>query len=119
MARRAAGERRRLSTLKRFDVYVVRLDPVLGSEIGKARPGVILSPDVANEALHTVLIAPLTTVRREWPTRVPVYVNASSGDVALDQMRAVDKQRLAQCVGALSAAEAQAVLERLAELFAD
>jgi mRNA interferase MazF len=102
---------------KRFEVYLVRLDPVLGAEIGKTRPGVIISPDEANGALRTVIVAPLTSVRRAWPTRVPVRVARVVGDVALDQMRAVDKVRLAKRVGALSAAEAGAVLARLGEMF--
>jgi len=104
--------------MKRFEVFLVRLEPVLGAEIGKTRPGVIISPDEANAALRTVIVAPLTSVRRAWPTRVPVKVAKVSGDVALDQMRAVYKQRLAKRVGALSVSEVQAVLDRLAEMFA-
>lgn len=104
---------------KRFDVFLVRLDPVLGAEIGKTRPGAIISPDEANAALRTLIIAPLTSVRRAWPTRVPVKVARVAGDVALDQMRAVDKARLAKRVGTLSAAEAKAVLRRLGEMFGE
>lgn len=107
-----------MKTPERFDVWIVRLDPILGAEIGKTRPGVIISPDEANDALHTVIVAPLTSQRRAWPTRVPVNVNRTAGDVALDQMRAVDKQRLAKRVGALSDVEAKAVIDRLAEMFA-
>jgi mRNA interferase MazF len=103
---------------KRFEVHIVRLDPVLGAEIGKTRPGVIVSPDEANDALRTVIVAPLTSQRLAWPTRVPVEVNGVAGDVALDQMRAVDKRRLAQRVASLDAAEAQAVLAGLGEMFA-
>lgn len=118
MARRSAGGGRGLTTPSRFEVWVVRLDPILGAEIGKTRPGVIISPDEANHALRTVIVAPLTSVRRTWPTRVPVRVARIAGDVALDQMRAVDKQRLGKRVGALSPTEAGSVLERLAEMFA-
>jgi len=103
--------------VKRFEVWIVRLDPVVGSEIGKTRPGVIVSPDEANDALRTVLVAPLTSVRRTWPTRVPVIVNRVRGDVALDQLRALDKQRLSQRLGALTDQESQAVADRLAEMF--
>ncbi len=103
---------------KRFDVYVVRFDPVLGAEIGKTRPGVIVSPDEANDALRTVIVAPLTSKRRPWPTRVPMDVAGVAGDVALDQMRAVDKKRLAQRIDRLSTQEMQNVLQRLAEMFA-
>ena len=103
--------------MKRFEVWVVRLDPVLGSEIGKTRPGVIVSPNEANEALRTVLVAPLTPARRTWPTRVPVAVGGGEGDVALDQIRAVDKRRLGRRVGGLYAGEQQAVAARLVEMF--
>lgn len=102
---------------KRFEVHIVRLEPVLGAEIGKTRPCVVISPDEANETLKTVIVAPLTSVRRSWHTRVPVKVRNIAGDVALDQMRAVDRFRLVQRVGVLSAAEARAVLNRLKELF--
>lgn len=103
--------------MKRFDVWLVRLDPVLGSEIGKTRPGIIVSPDEANAALATVLVAPLTSVRRAWPTRVPVVVNRVKGDAALDQLRAVDKVRLARKLGTLKPNEAQAIAVRLVEMF--
>jgi mRNA interferase MazF len=95
----------------------VRLDPVLGSEIGKTRPGVIVSPNEANEALRTVLVAPLTSVRRAWPTRVPVAVGGVNGDVALDQIRAVDKRRLGPRIGDLTLDEQSAVGDRLIEMF--
>jgi mRNA interferase MazF len=104
--------------MKRFEVWIVRLDPVLGAEIGKTRPGVIVSPDEANGALKTVLVAPLTSVRRAWPTRVPVNVSDVAGDAALDQLRAVDKKRLAKRLGVLSEGETRAIADRLAEMFA-
>ena len=103
--------------MKRFEVWLVRLDPLLGSEIGKTRPAVIVSPDEANATLRTVLVVPLTSVRRVWPTRVAVPVDGVDGDAALDQMRAVDKRRLAKRVGALSAAQAAAVTACLEEMF--
>jgi mRNA interferase MazF len=112
MARRAAGGG--CGLMQRFEVWIVRLDPVLGAE---TRPGIIVSPDEANQALRTVLVAPLTSVRRPWPTRVPVAVNNVPGDAALDQIRAVDKARLAKRVAVLAPAEAQAIAERLVEMF--
>lgn len=102
---------------KRFDVWIVRLEPVLGSEIGKTRPCVIISPDEANNALNTVLVAPLTSTVKGWPTRVAVKVKQKSGEVALDQIRAVDKKRLAKKSATLSADEAKSVADRLAEMF--
>lgn len=104
--------------MKRAEVWLVRLDPVLGAEIGKARPAVIVSPDEANAALRTVLVAPLTSVRRRWPTRVPAVFEGQDGDVALDQMRAVDKVRLARRLGTLSEGEMAEVCLRLQEMFA-
>jgi mRNA interferase MazF len=104
--------------MKRFEVWLVRLDPVIGSEIGKTRPGVIVSPDEANDALRTVLVAPLKSMRRSWPTRVPLLVANVPGDAALDQIRAVDKRRLARQLGTLTPEEAKAVAERLVEMFA-
>jgi mRNA interferase MazF len=103
--------------VKRFEVWLVRLDPVLGSEIGKTRPGVIVSPDEANGSLRTVLIAPLTSVRRAWPTRIPILTNGVEGDAALDQMRAVDKRRLVKHLGGLTPEQCVAVAERLEEMF--
>lgn len=118
MAGRATGGGRGLTAPSRFEVWIVRFEPVLGAEIGKTRPAVVISPDDANHSLKTVIVAALTSVRRKWPTRVPVRVNKITGDVALDQMRAVDKRRLAKRMGALSAAETEALLQRLSEMFA-
>ncbi len=103
--------------MKPFEVWLVQLDPVLGSEIGKTRPGVIVSPDEANASLRTVLVVPLTSVRRAWPTRVAVRVGGVDGDAALDQMRAVDKRRLTKRLGALSTEQVLAVTARLEEMF--
>jgi mRNA interferase MazF len=118
MAGRAVGGGRGLTAPSRFEIWLVRLEPVLGAEIGKTRSAVVISPDDANHALKTVIVAPLTSVRRKWPTRVPVRVNKVAGDVALDQMRAVDKQRLAKRIGLLSPGETEALLQRLSEMFA-
>ncbi len=103
--------------MKRFEIWLVRLDPVLGSEIGKTRPGVIVSPDEANDSLRTVLIAPLTSVRRAWPTRIPVLVSGVEGDAALDQIRAVDKRRLLKSLGDLTPEQCAAVGQGLEEMF--
>ena len=78
----------------------------------------IVSPDQANDALRTVLVAPLTSVQRAWPTRVPVTVAGVDGDVALDQIRALDKRRLRQRIGALARDEQSALADRLVEVFA-
>lgn len=100
--------------MKRFEVWLVGLDPTTGAETAKTRPCLIISPDEANTSLQTVIIAPMTTVRRRWPTRVGVSFQGKVGEIALDQMRAVDKSRL----GKLDARTTDVVLDTLAEMFA-
>jgi len=81
--------------IERFAIFLVKLDPTTGAETAKTRPCVIVSPDELNRALATVIVAPMTTVRRGWPTRVWVEFQGKTGEIALDQIRAVDKTRLA------------------------
>ena len=104
--------------VQRFDVWLVNLDPTIGSEIRKTRPALIVSPDDMNAHIATVIIAPLTTKGREYPTRVPCVFQGKSGQVVLDQLRTVDKQRLVKRLGEVDAATADTVLSVLAELFA-
>ena len=104
--------------VRRFDVFLVNLDPTVGSEIRKSRPCVVVSPDEMNRYVRTVVVAPLTTAGRPYPSRVPVRFAGKDGQVVVDQLRTVDKIRLAQRLGALEAREAAAVLEVLRELFA-
>ena len=103
--------------VRRFDVWLVNLDPTIGSEIRKTRPALIVSPDEMNHAIATVIIAPMTTKGRNYPTRVSCVFQEKSGQVVLDQLRTVDKQRLVKRLGEIEAATADAVLETLAELF--
>ena len=102
----------------RFEVYLVNLDPTVGSEICKSRPCVIVSPDEMNRYVRTVVVAPLTTAGRPYPSRVPVRFAGKDGRVVVDQLRTVDKARLARQLGALEAREAATVLEVLREFFA-
>lgn len=104
--------------IRRFDVWLVNLDPTIGSEIRKTRPALVASPDEMNAHIATVIIAPMTTKGRDYPTRVPCTFQGKSGQVVLDQLRTVDKARLVKRLGAVDAAVADAVLEGLAELFA-
>lgn len=104
--------------MRRFEVHLVRLDPATGSETRKTRPCLIVSPDESNKALSTVIIAPMTTIRRRWPTRVPVTFHGKTGEIALDQMRAVDKSRLVKRLGKIDATTADGVLGTLLEMFA-
>jgi mRNA interferase MazF len=102
----------------RFDVFLVNLEPTLGAEIHKTRPAVVVSPDEMNRHIRTVIVAPMTTAGRPYPTRVPCRFKNRRGQVALDQIRTVDKMRLVQRLGALDARTAGAVLSVLAEMFA-
>ena len=102
----------------RFSIFLVRLDPAAGAETGKTRPCLIVSPDELNRALATVIIAPMTTVRRGWPTRVAVTFQGKTGEIALDQIRTVDKVRLVKRLGDLDSETADVVLDTLGELFA-
>lgn len=104
--------------IERFQIFLVQLDPATGAETAKTRPCVVVSPDELNRAVSTVIIAPMTTVCRGWPTRVAVAFQGKTGEIALDQLRAVDKVRLVKRLGKLDSATADAVLDTLGELFA-
>jgi mRNA interferase MazF len=102
---------------QRDEVWLVVLDPAQGAEIQKTRPCLVISPDEMNYHLRTVIIAPMTTITRPYPTRVTVRFQGKRGQVALDQLRAVDRQRLVQMLGAVSAKTAQDVSATLLEMF--
>ena len=102
---------------RRFEVWLVNLDPTQGSEINKTRPCVVISPDELNRYLRTVTIAALTSVGRDYPSRVNCQFQGKAGQVALDHIRSVDKSRLVRKLGTISATTAQGVCARLAELF--
>jgi mRNA interferase MazF len=104
--------------IDRFGIFLVNLDPARGSETSKTRPCVIVSPNELNRAINTVIIAPMTTVRRGWPTRVPVTFQGKTGEIAIDQLRAVDKGRLVKRLGKLEPSTVETVLDTLGELFA-
>jgi len=105
-------------TAERFAVYLVRLDPTVGAEIRKTRPCVVVSPDVMHRHVHTVIIAPLTGSITRFPTRVPSTFGGKSGEIALDQLRAVDASRLGRRLGRIDPATTHALTQSLAELFA-
>ena len=103
--------------VQRFEVWLVNLDPTQGSEINKTRPCVVLSPDEMNRYLRTVTVAALTSAQRDYPSRVNCTFQGKAGQVALDHLRSVDKTRLVRRLGVLPKATAQAVCDRLQELF--
>ncbi len=100
------------------EVWLVALDPTSGAEIQKTRPCLVISPDEMNVHLRTTIIAPMTTAERLYPTRVPVTFHGKRGQVALDQLRAVDRQRLVRKIGRVSATTANVVSATLVEMFA-
>ena len=104
---------------KRFDVFLVNLDPTIGSEIQKTRPCVVVSPDESNRHIATVIIAPMTTQGNSYPTRIACKFQGKSGKIVLDQIRTVDKSRLVKRLGKLAADEQKDVLLVLAEMFAE
>jgi mRNA interferase MazF len=104
--------------VNRFDVYLVVLDPTVGSEMQKTRPCLVVSPDEMNHRISTVIVAPMTTKGRPYPTRVPCPFEGKAGYVVLDQLRTVDKTRLVSRLGRLTDDVLEAVLTTLAEMFA-
>ncbi len=104
--------------VSRFEVYLVRLDPTEGHEIRKTRPCLVISPNEMNRHIGTVIVAPMTTKGRPYPSRVPVRFQRKTGQIVLDQIRTVDKTRLVQRLGKIDEATAQQVLALLGEMFA-
>lgn len=104
--------------VKRFEVYLVSLDPTLGSEIRKTRPCLVISPDEMNRHIATVIVAPMTTKGKDYPTRVSCSFKDKKGQVVLDQIRTIDKARLVQKLGVIDPATQAGVLAILAEVFA-
>jgi mRNA interferase MazF len=103
---------------RRFDVHLVNLDPTIGSEIQKTRPCLIVSPDEMNRYIRTVIVAPMSTQGRAYPTRVECTFEGKQGQVVLDQIRTVDRARLVKRLGRVSQETQEAVLSALANLFA-
>jgi mRNA interferase MazF len=103
--------------VSRFDVYLINLDPTIGTEIQKTRPCVVISPDELNDYIQTVIIAPMTTKARDYPTRIGCHFDGKDGYIVLDQIRTVDKRRLIKRLGQISVPVQRLVLDVLAELF--
>lgn len=105
--------------INRFDIFLVNLDPTVGSEIQKTRPCVVVSPDEMNRYIATVIIAPMTTKEKAYPTRVVCKFQGKDGQIVLDQIRMIDKTRLLEKLGQISQDERRVVLDTLAEMFAE
>jgi len=102
----------------RFDVFLISLDPTVGSEIQKTRPCLIISPDEMNRRISTAIIAPMTTGGHPYPTRISCKFEGKQGFVVLDQIRVVDKSRLLKKLGRLENVTQKSVLVALANMFA-
>lgn len=104
--------------VNRGEVYLVNLDPTVGSKIQKTRPCLVISPNEMNRHIRTVIVAPMTTKGRDYPSRVSCRFKGKDGQVVLDQVRTVDKVRLVRRMGRLGRNTAREVLELLQEMFA-
>lgn len=104
---------------RRFDVHLVTLDPTVGSEIQKTRPCVVVSPDDMNRHIATVIVAPMSTRGRNYPSRVNCRFDGRDGQIVLDQLRSVDKMRLVKRLGTLDEPTQELVLTVLAQIFAE
>ena len=105
--------------VNRFEVYLISLDPTEGHEIKKTRPCAIISPNEMNHYISTVIVAPMTSKGRNYPTRVSCTFKGTKGQVVLDQIRTVDKSRLVKKLGILSKSVQQKTLAILQEMFSD
>ncbi|MBC7820113.1 MAG: type II toxin-antitoxin system PemK/MazF family toxin [Planctomycetaceae bacterium] len=103
--------------INRFDIYLIDLDPTVGSEIQKKRPCLVVSPNEMNHRLRTVIVAPMTTKGQTYPTRVACRFEGKDGQVVLDQIRTVDSHRLVKKLGRLDRTTSEAVLKLLMEMF--
>jgi mRNA interferase MazF len=104
--------------INRFEVHLVNLDPMIGREIKKTRPCLVVSPDEMNHNITTSIVAPMTTKGRSYPTRVPCRFKGKAGQVVLDQIRTIDSRRLVKKLGRIDKKTAARVLEVLGEMFA-
>jgi mRNA interferase MazF len=104
--------------VNRFDVFLINLDPSVGSEIQKTRPCLIVSPDEMNRHIRTVIVAPLTTAGRDYPTRISCEFQKKKGQIVLDHIRTIDKTRLIRKLGSLNLETQLEVISVLQRLFA-
>ena len=106
-----------MDMVKRFDVYWANLDPTIGSEMKKTRPVIVVSPDVMNRNLKTVIVCLLTTSLKNYPTRVNLIIAGKEGAIALDQIRSIDKERLVKRITSLSQTQINVIQNNLIEMF--
>jgi mRNA interferase MazF len=105
--------------LKQYSIVLVNLNPTVGSEIQKNRPCVIVSPNEMNKHLNTIVVAPMTTNLKKYPSRVAVKHNNKKGMVTMDQIRTIDKSRILKQFGELTKSEIQNCKDVIREMFVD
>ena len=105
--------------LKQYFIVLVNLDPTVGNEIKKNRPCVIISPDEINKFLNTIVVAPMTTNIKKYPTRIEVKHDNKKGMIAIDQIRTIDKSRIIKKFDQLSKSEIQKCKDIIRETFVD
>ena len=103
--------------LKQYQIVLINLDPTIGSEMKKTRPCVIISPDEMNKYLQTIVIAPMTSSSKSYPTRVEVKHNKTKGWVVLDQIRTIDRKRVVKCFDTLSEKEILKIKTTIQEIY--
>ena len=107
-----------VAQVHRFDVYLINLDPTIGKEIKKTRPCLVISPDEMNEHIATVIVAPMTSKSRNYPSRINCKFKGKPGQIVLDQIRTVDKKRLVKKLGEIDEKSQIDVIKLLQEMFA-
>lgn len=103
--------------INRFDVVLVSLDPTVGREIKKTRPCLVISPDEMNHHVSTVIVAPMTSKGRDYPTRVSCVFKGTKGRIVLDQIRTVDRKRIIKNIGVISQKSQRNVMDVLGDMF--
>ena len=106
-----------MDMVKRFEVWNIELNPTMGYEINKIRPCFVVSPDEVNEYLKTVIIIPLTSTIKKYPTRIDCKFRGKNGQIAIDQIRAVDTKRLIKKLGAIDIKTAKLLCQNIEIMF--
>jgi len=106
-----------VKSIKQFDVWIVEFDPAIGSEIKKSRPAVVVSNNIINELYATVIVAPLTSTFRDYPSRIDTDFGNKGGQIAVDQLKCFDKTRLKKKIGTINNIEKDDLTEMLSFIF--
>lgn len=104
-------------TIKQFEVWIVEFDPAIGSEIKKSRPAVVVSNNIINDLYATVIVAPITSTIRNYPSRIDTDFGDNGGQIAVDQLKCFDKERLKKKIGIISTSERNDLVEMLSYIF--